>query len=335
VAKSSSIEGEGRLSLKVVNKDLIKEGEDSLPVPVRVLPKEPSSSQTEVPKRKSQCSMLKDKPGYQVYAAAPYVNAVNVKQLPNDIAVSIKSSRSVSMHSPLSETALVLSDSPPSTCSHLSGSFPQFKGNKTPLKTEERQLVKTAVSKMETSGSQHSRISLAAPVLPKPKPACVRQAKPSMPCGNKIESARSLQAIPFVHRENKPTTSAGRDRMHTETTHEQSHVPRSSLNMALPRRISSAWSPNLRTDVPQRHSPVKVVSKSPMSGGQYAPRNQTALTLSKTQPTSVMRPVPAVLGGNKPRPSPVAKTAAAWSITAPAHPRRVIPSLPPAQVEPG
>jgi hypothetical protein len=48
-----------------------------------------------------------------------------------------------------------------------------------------------------------------------------------------------------------------------------------------------------------------------------------------------MQPVPAVLGGNKPRPLPVTKTAAAWSITAPARPRRVIHSLPPAQVEPG
>lgn len=104
---SSFIKGEGWLSHTVVNKDLMKEGEDSLPVPVGVLPTEPFSSQIEIPECSSQCSMLKDSPGHQVSATAHSIIVVNAKWLPDEVAISIKKSQSVLVHSPSSWSAFM------------------------------------------------------------------------------------------------------------------------------------------------------------------------------------------------------------------------------------
>jgi hypothetical protein len=49
VVESSSIEGEGRLLYKVVNKNIMISEKESLPVPDKVLPLEPWLSRIEVP----------------------------------------------------------------------------------------------------------------------------------------------------------------------------------------------------------------------------------------------------------------------------------------------
>jgi hypothetical protein len=89
VVESSSIEGEGRLLYKVVNKNIMIGEKESSPVPDKVLPLEPCLSRIEVPERSSQCSMLKD---HQVPVTVPSIDAVNTKRLPNSVAISIKSS---------------------------------------------------------------------------------------------------------------------------------------------------------------------------------------------------------------------------------------------------
>lgn len=99
MVESSFIKGEERLLAQAVNKITIDK-EDGLPTPDEVLPIEPHPSRIEIPERSSQRSMLKDDPVFQVAAAAPSDNVVNTKQLPNNVAVSIKNSRRTNVRIP-------------------------------------------------------------------------------------------------------------------------------------------------------------------------------------------------------------------------------------------
>jgi hypothetical protein len=99
------------------------------------------------------------------------------------------------------------------------------------------------------------------------------------------------------------------------------------------RRSLSSSASSSKAAAYEWHVSMNVISISLMSDGQHAPLTRTAPMLSKSQPTGMIWPVPAILGGNKPKPSPVDKTASAWQFPTPARPMQVVPGFPPVQVE--
>jgi hypothetical protein len=246
-------------------------------------------------------------------AAPTLLNDLPAEPSSTQPSASKTESLSVSQCSPMLKTAPMLSNPMPTVPLHPLGFQPLLEGDKTAFKTEERQLVESAVSKSTMSVLRHSPMLRTVPALPKAKHASVTQAAHSVLCGNKPKPASFMQATPFILHgmetkaasttvpngdrpkparlpqalsltccRVKPPIPADAKGKYIEAARGQPRAPRPSA--AFGQRCWSSPSMSLKVDAARRLVSTYIVSKDTTSGGQHTLRARTALTLSRPLP---------------------------------------------------
>ena len=127
------------------------------------------------------------------------------------------------------------------------------------------------------------------PMLPLSRPASVIQCLPPVPGGNVPRPACSLLATdPLTQLKPKPMRPAVRDKISTETAHEQSWVP--YPNAASHSHVSSSSSPNLKMNV-SKGLPANVIDKNQRRVTLCLPSTQTVPALSSPLPPASLIPL--------------------------------------------